>query len=184
MTALQEEWLRAWRFAADAHRGQTLPGSDTTYLVHIGSVAMEVLTAHRVEPFEDPALAVQCALLHDVLEDTPRTDDDLAPWFRPEVVAGVRALTKDASLPKDAAMADSLRRIREQPPEVWAVKLADRITNLDAPPVHWPAGKVARYRVEAGRILAELGVAHTALAARLATKIAAYPPPATPYWTR
>jgi hypothetical protein len=39
----------------------------------------------------------------------------------------VRALTKDASLPTNEAMADSLRRVRLQPPEVWAVKLSDRI---------------------------------------------------------
>jgi (p)ppGpp synthase/HD superfamily hydrolase len=72
-------------------------------------------------------------------------------------------------------MVDSLRRIREQPQEVWAVKLADRIANLDAPPPSWTPEKMAAYRSEAERILADLGAGHPALTKRLEQKIASYP---------
>jgi (p)ppGpp synthase/HD superfamily hydrolase len=176
MSDLAEAWLRAWHFAAQAHQGQKLPGTELPYLVHIGAVAMEVLVAHREAPFADPELAVQCALLHDTVEDTSVTEHDIVTTFGAAVAAGVRALSKDPSLPKPAAMADSLRRIREQPREVWAVKLADRITNLQVPPSHWDGARIAGYRGEAEQILAELGAAHAALAERLARKIAAYPP--------
>jgi (p)ppGpp synthase/HD superfamily hydrolase len=73
-------------------------------------------------------------------------------------------------------MADSLRRIRLQPIEVWAVKLADRIANLAPPPPHWTTAKIAAYRAEAQAILEALGDAHEPLATRLASRIADYPP--------
>lgn len=174
--ALQEAWLSAWRFAARAHAGQTTPGEPFPYLVHLGAVAMEVLVAHQMEPFGRPVMVVQCALLHDTIEDTSTKDEDIAARFGVEVAAGVRALTKDASLPKTDAMADSLRRIRQQPREVWAVKLADRITNLQAPPGPWKPEKIAAYRLEAQQILAALSDGHPALVARLARKIDDYPP--------
>ena len=96
--------------------------------------------------------------------------------FGGDVAAGVRALTKSSTLPKSAAMADSLQRIRTQPVEVWAVKMADRITNLARPPAHWTDEKIAVYRDEARSILDALGAAHEPLVTRLAHRIAAYPP--------
>ena len=118
---------------------------------------------------------MQCALLHDTLEDTTTQEADLAVRFSADVVAGVRALTKDASLAKFDAMADSLRRIQRSR-EVWAVKLANRISNLGPPPSHWTTEKIAGYQEEARTILAALGEAHDPLARRLATRISEYPP--------
>lgn len=176
MVALQDAWLRAWRFAAQVHNAQRYPGTELPYLTHLGAVAMEVLVAHQLAPLFKPELALQCALLHDTLEDTPTTEAELLALFGPEVTAGVAALTKNASLPKDEAMADSLRRIRQQPREVWVVKLADRIANLEGqPPPHWDADRTQAYRREAERILSELGAAHDALAQRLLQKIERYP---------
>ena len=177
--ALQQAWLAAWTFAAHAHRTQKYPGTDLPYLVHIGAVSMEILVAHQQLPFARPVLAVQCALLHDTLEDTPTREEEISSRFGVEVAAGVRALSKDASLTKSAAMADSLERIRAQPVEVWAVKLADRISNLGPPPGHWNAERIARYATEAQMILETLGEAHEPLARRLAERIAQYPPPRT-----
>jgi len=176
MIELQEAWLAAWEFAAQAHRTQTVPGRDLPYLVHLGAVSMEILVAHQRAHFARPALAIQCALLHDTLEDTDTNESELVAAFGTEVVAGVRALTKDASLPKTQAMADSLRRIRMLSVEIWAVKMADRISNLAPPPAHWSAAKIAGYRLEAQSILEALGEAHEPLALRLASRIAAYPP--------
>lgn len=176
MNELQDAWAEAWTFAARAHRAQKLPGHDLPYIVHLGAVSMEILVAHQLLAFARPALAVQCALLHDTLEDTQTQEVELTSRFGVDVAAGVRALTKDASLAKSAAMADSLRRIRNQPAEVWAVKLADRITNLAPPPSHWTDEKIAAYRDEARVILDVLGEAHAPLANRLATRIAEYPP--------
>lgn len=169
---------RAARFAAHAHLGQKIPGGELPYILHPTQVAAEVIGALAVEPAERPDLAVACALLHDVVEDTAVTADQLAADFGPDVAAGVLALSKDPSLPKDQAMADSLRRIRLQPREVWLVKLADRIVNLEPPPHYWKPAKIAAYREEAGRIADALGDASEHLRARLRGRIARYPHPA------
>lgn len=167
---------RAARFAARAHLGQKVPGGELPYLLHVTQVAAEVMGALSVEPADRPDLAVACALLHDVVEDTAVTADEVAAAFGPDVAAGVAALSKDATLPKDQAMADSLRRIRLQPREVWLVKLADRIVNLEPPPHYWKPDKIAAYRREAGTIADALGDASVYLVTRLRGRIDRYPP--------
>jgi (p)ppGpp synthase/HD superfamily hydrolase len=169
-----DRYADALRFAADRHRGQTIPGSELPYIVHVAAVAGEVTAALGHDRFVDPDLAVQCALLHDTIEDTGTTADELAARFGAAVAAGVRALTKDPAVAKPDRMADSLRRIGAQPPEVWIVKLADRITNLEPPPRHWSATKRAAYRDEAGEILRALAGASVYLADRLAARITRY----------
>ena len=47
----------------------------------------------------------------------------------PAIGDGILALSKDKTLDKPLQFADNLRRIRQQPQEVWIVKLADRVTN-------------------------------------------------------
>ncbi len=170
----QDRYLAAYHFAARAHQGQIYPGTELPYSIHLAFVSMEVIAALRDEPGRDGDLAVQCALLHDVIEDTPVGYAEIAAAFGTPVADGVLALTKDESLPHAAQMADSLRRIRRQPPEVWMVKLADRISNLQPPPAYWTAEKVARYRDEAAQIYAALAEASPSLAARLHAKIAGY----------
>ncbi len=44
-----EGYLEALRFAAEAHAGQTVPGTNLPYLLHVTSVAMEVIAALRTE---------------------------------------------------------------------------------------------------------------------------------------
>ncbi len=163
-------YQRALRFAAQAHGDQKMPGSGHPYVVHLSMVCAEVL---RV-PGLDTDLALQCALLHDILEDTATTVDEVLQTFGPDVLTGVQALTKRADLPKDEAMQDSLRRILECPPEVAAVKLADRITNLQPPPSHWSAEKRRAYQDEARLIHRQLASRCPVLGERLAAKIEAY----------
>ena len=170
-----DHYLRAARFAAEAHGGQKLPGGELPYLLHVSFVAAEVMAALATEPVAQPDLALTCALLHDTVEDTAVTVEQVAAEFGPAVAAGVAALSKDPALPKEQAMADSLRRIQEQPREVWMVKLADRISNLERPPQHWKPTKVAAYRAEALVIADALGAASPYLLARLRARIAGYP---------
>jgi (p)ppGpp synthase/HD superfamily hydrolase len=176
MAFSQDEYVRALQFAARAHGAQKTP-TGLPYLAHVASVAMEVIAAVHAEPGRDGDLAVVCALLHDVVEDTPTTLAEVETAFGPRVAAGVAALTKDPALEKPTAMKDSLARVLRQPPEIALVKLGDRITNLAPPPPHWTAANIAYYRDEGQLILDTLGHASPFLAARLAGRLRAYPVP-------
>lgn len=170
----QEHYIKAYRFAAEAHQGQFVPDTEIAYIMHLSLVSMEVIAAVRSESGHDENLALQCALLHDVIEDTPVTYEQVEVTFGSIVAAGVSALTKNKSLDKSVQMSDSLKRIQQQPHEVWMVKLADRITNLQPPPTYWTKDKVAKYQAEATEILNALGEASALLSTRLSGKIEAY----------
>lgn len=170
----QDKYIAALRRAAEAHIGQTITGTEHPYVVHPAQVAMEVMAALTVETVSDPDLAVVCALLHDVIEDTATSFAEIEGEFGRAVASGVSALSKDPALTKTAAMKDSLMRICKEPQEVWMVKLADRISNLMPPPAHWTAARCAEYRDEARLILDALAPASVLLTSRLADKIESY----------
>ncbi len=65
----QETFTNAYRFLAEAHNGQLFLGTELPYIMHISFVSMEVMEALAQEPERDGNLAVQCPLLHDVIED-------------------------------------------------------------------------------------------------------------------
>lgn len=174
----QDVYLKAWDFACLAHRGQTYVGSTPEvcyeYVNHIAAVAMEVLHALSDHPDYDANLAIQCALLHDTLEDTAVTYAELAQQFGQVVADGVEALSKNPVLPKEEQMEDSLWRICQQLPEVWLVKLADRTNNLQYRHPNWSDVKMRDYRSQSYMILETLGIASPALAQRLADHIGRY----------
>jgi (p)ppGpp synthase/HD superfamily hydrolase len=169
-----DRYVDALRFAAERHAAQRVPDSELPYVVHVVAVAAEVIASHAASPIDGLDLAVQCALLHDTIEDTATSYDDVAARFGVAVADGVRALSKDPAIAKPDRMADSLRRIRTQPRAVWIVKLADRTTNMAPPPSYWTTDKRRAYRDEAIVIADALGTASAALDARLRARIAAY----------
>lgn len=172
---IPDAYLKALLFAADAHAGQLITGSRMPYLTHLTAVCMEATTAIREMEHGDLLLTMQCALLHDVLEDTPIIYEELEAAFSQEIARGVLALTKDESLPREAQMADSLQRILLlEVPEIRVVKMADRVINLQPPPASWNAEKCSHYRSEAQFILDQLSGVNHWIEARLAAKIEAY----------
>ena len=144
---------------------------------------MEVIAALEKESNLDGNLAVQSALLHDTIEDTDTIYEQLVETFGIAVADGVNALTKDESigenllkkLKKERQMTDSLERIRQQPREIWMVKMADRIANLQPPPKNWKPEKINRYREETMLLHDRLKEGSEFLAARLFKKINDYP---------
>jgi (p)ppGpp synthase/HD superfamily hydrolase len=179
----QDTYIRAYKFAAEAHKGQIVPGTELPYLMHLSFVAMEVIAALAVEQVDHPDLAVQCALLHDTIEDTDVGYDDVKALFGTDVADGVLALTIDETIGVGLSkferrwmqLEDYLSRIKLQPREIWMVKLADRITNLQPPPEHWTAEMVVRYKKGAELIHRELASASEYLGERLRMKIDGYP---------
>ena len=137
----QEVYAKTYRYATEAHNEQLFSGTNLPFIMHVSLVCMEVIAALGHHAGRDGNLTIQCALLHDVIEDTNITYEQIKEEFGLKVADGVMALTKNESLEKAHRIRDSLNRIREQPPEVWMVKLADRITNLAPPPHSWTREK-------------------------------------------
>jgi (p)ppGpp synthase/HD superfamily hydrolase len=174
-SALNPDTLaKAWRVAAQAHNNQKFPGTDLPYLLHVAQVFTETANVIYIEEFNEPSLALVCAVLHDTVEDTEITQEFLAEQFGSAVAHGVAALSKNSQLPKSQRMPDSLVRIKLQPREVWVVKLADRIVNMQTPPAFWSSEKINSYKQEAHLIWTELGTASPYLARRLSQRIASY----------
>lgn len=170
----QDVYDRAFRYAAYAHQGQKFRDTELPYLVHVTLTCMEVLAVLGEENQHDGNLAVQCALLHDVLEDTAIPYAEIKEKFGTAAADGVLALTKDESLPDSEQMADSLARIQKQPSAVWIVKLGDRISNLSKPPESWTLQKKINYRESAQQIYDALHTASPLMAKRMRERIAAY----------
>jgi (p)ppGpp synthase/HD superfamily hydrolase len=169
-----EKYNRALKFAATCHIHQKYPGSEWPYLLHINDVTMEIARSLFYEENVNADLAIQTALLHDVIEDTGTSFQDVFNNFGQEVADGVLALSKNQNLPKNEQMMDSLNRILLQPKEIQMVKLADRISNLFDVPHYWSQEKIILYQKEAELIHLMLNGASLYLANRLNEKIISY----------
>ncbi len=107
---------KAMKLAYDAHHGQ-VDKTGLPYIFH---------PTHLAEQMTDEYTTV-CALLHDVMEDTPATADDLRrEGFPEEVIEALLLLTHDP----DVDYFDYVRAIKNNP-IAKAVKLADLAHNSD-----------------------------------------------------
>jgi len=168
----------ALAFALKAHKEQKTP-EGLPYSFHICSVANEIIHSLSISKisYDEANIAIACALLHDVNEDTSTivSKDTLELENIDSVIAGVEALTKDETLgTKQEQMKDSLNRLVKQPYCVQMVKLADRITNLAPAPLFWNKTKRQSYVNEAKLILNTLKDSNGYLASKLQYKIDNY----------
>ncbi len=125
-----EKVERAYRFAADYHRDQRRRSGEP-YINHPVEVAL--ILAHDLRMDEDTICA---ALLHDTVEDTPATKDELVERFGQTVadlVDGVTKLTSIQVSSMDAKQAWNLRKMflaMSRDIRVVIIKLADRLHNM------------------------------------------------------
>lgn len=171
---VQDYYQKAIRFAGEAHKDQKLPNSEISYIVHLANVTNEVIYSLQTDKNLNAELAVQSALLHDCIEDTNVTFEQISDKFSPEIAKGVLALTKNESLEKELQLEDSVDRILKEPKEIWIVKMADRITNLQKPPDNWTNEKKRNYQKEAKMIYDKLHTANEYIAERFLRKINEY----------
>ena len=171
---IQDIYFRTLVFAADKHKDHMMKGKDIPYIVHVCGVATEIFVASNYTPLFNLEYAIQVALLHDTLEDTDAEYAEIGKLFGAGVAEAVLALTKFSNLPQEQQMNDSLQRIKKREKEVWAVKLADRITNLQPPPKDWGNEKIIKYKDDAINILNQLAEGNDFLAERLRNRIEEY----------
>ena len=133
---------RAYEFGADAHAGQTRKTGEP-YITHPVAVAQE-LADMRLD-----AQAIEAAILHDVVEDTPVSITDIEEQFGADVallVDGVSKLDQIQFHSRAEAQAESFRKMMLAMIEdirVILVKLADRLHNMQTLGA-MPADKKAR----------------------------------------
>ena len=133
---------QALRFAAEGHRDQVRRGSQVPYIVHPIAVARIVERAG----FDEATVAA--ALLHDVVEDTPITLNDIGMKFSSTtaaIVAGCTEVKHDARgmpIPWEERKQAHLDRLRIKAPiGVRAVILADKLDNLRSIGLDLKAGR-------------------------------------------
>ena len=137
-----ESIMLAYEFGADAHKGQTRKTGEP-YISHPVAVAQE-LADMRLD-----AQAIEAAILHDVVEDTPASITDIEEKFGADVallVDGVSKLDQIEFHSRAEAQAESFRKMMLAMIEdirVILVKLADRLHNMQTLEA-MPADKKAR----------------------------------------
>jgi (p)ppGpp synthase/HD superfamily hydrolase len=98
------------------------------------------------------------ALLHDVIEDTDGTADDITALFGAEVAALVVEVTDDKSLPKAERKARQVRDVAGKSASARRIKLADKAANLaalcDSPPTDWDMTRRRAYLDWAEQVIA------------------------------
>ena len=124
---------RALRFAQKAHAGQRRKGADIPYLIH----PMEVCTIVATMSTDENLMCA--ALLHDTVEDTPVTMEEIAEHFNERIVTLVQSETEDK---RDGISKSETWKIRKEESlavlrdtddlDIKKLWLADKLSNLRA----------------------------------------------------
>ena len=154
----------ALAFAADKHRAQRRKDKEASpYINHPIALADVLVNEGGI----DDMVALAAAVLHDTIEDTQTTYEELQQRFGKEVADVVLEVTDDKSLPK----AERKKRQETHAPHLSQraklVKLADKICNLrdivTNPPADWPLERKQEYYEWAKRVIDGLRGAHAGL---------------------
>lgn len=112
-------------FAKEKHLGMKRKDGITPYYIHIENVVNRL---KNLGITDDDVLSA--AWLHDTIEDTNTTFDDIEQRFGSKVAVLVLALSKDRSLPKTKQDEQYVKQLKESSFEVKLIKLCDISANL------------------------------------------------------
>jgi guanosine-3',5'-bis(diphosphate) 3'-pyrophosphohydrolase len=141
-----QKLTQAINFAAKKHRREKRKGADgEPYINHPLEVLNLLTSVGKIEDFD----VLIAAVLHDTIEDTETTAEEIKKLFGAKVCKMVLELTDDKSLPK----AERKQLQIEHAPGVSfgakQIKLADKISNirdiLENPPDGWSFERRAEY---------------------------------------
>jgi guanosine-3',5'-bis(diphosphate) 3'-pyrophosphohydrolase len=138
--------MRATLFAAEKHRGQRRKdAAETPYINHPIMVVNVLTNVGRIADIE----TLQAGMLHDTIEDTDTTADELEEHFGYEVRSLVLELTDDKDLEKHERKRLQIEHAPHMSPRAKCIKIADKIANLTdllhAPPATWPEERMRQY---------------------------------------
>jgi len=158
--------LKAVAFAADKHRTQRRKDADASpYINH--PIALANVLAN--EGGVTDVVVLSAAVLHDTIEDTNTTAEELTAIFGPKITATVLDVTDDKSLDKHDRKQRQIEHAPHISKEAKLVKLADKICNLRdilaAPPADWSPERKQGYFDWAAKVVAGVRGVHPELEA-------------------
>lgn len=161
-------YIKAVDFAARAHALQTRKNSaKTPYVNHVIGVSYLLSSIGGITD-ENVLIA---ALLHDTVEDTAISIEDIEREFGTHIAVIVAEVTDDKSLPKAERKRLQIVNAPHKSPEAKLVKLADKLYNLRdmvaETPQGWGAARVQGYFVWAHAVIAGLRGTNASLEAAL-----------------
>ena len=138
--------LRAAAFAANKHKDQRRKDAKRRpYINHPIALVQVLCNEAGVEDAEVLAAAV----LHDTIEDTKTTEDELTAAFGSVIASTVAEVTDNKLLAKQTRKELQVQHAPCLSERAKLVKLADKICNLrdvlEAPPSHWPMERRRAY---------------------------------------
>lgn len=157
-------FVKAVAFAADKHRNQRRKDAEASpYINHPIALANVLANEGGVAD-----VTVLCAaVLHDTIEDTETTSEELQAIFGPKVAAAVMEVTDDKSVEKSLRKQKQVEHAPHISTEGKLVKLADKISNLRdilaSPPADWSAERKQTYFEWAAQVVAGLRGVHPGL---------------------
>ncbi|MCX6067383.1 MAG: HD domain-containing protein [Chloroflexi bacterium] len=156
--------LKAIHFSAFKHRDQRRKDqSRSPYINHPITLAETLWTIGGVR---DEATLI-AAILHDTIEDTETTPDEIREKFGEEVLSLVLEVTDDKSLPKATRKRLQIEHAAHISPKAKLIKLADKISNLNdllySPPHSWTFTRKQKYLLWTKQVIDGLRGANSAL---------------------
>ncbi|MBF9060307.1 HD domain-containing protein [Rhodobacterales bacterium HKCCSP123] len=149
-----ERIARAAKLAEERHRGQVRKGPEALpYVTHCEEVARLVETHGGDED------AIAAAWLHDIVEDTDTTLEEVEALFGRSVADIVAEVTDDPALDKQAARAEQVRSAPTKSPSAALVKAADQTSNMLSiitTPPYWSRQRAYDYIAKARAVVAGL----------------------------
>ena len=138
--------LKAAHFAAQKHKDQRRKDKEVSpYINHPISVAKII---SEIGNIEDPEV-LAAALLHDTIEDTETTVDELIDNFGERVCSLVQEVTDDKNLPKMERKQRQIEHAKEISEGAALIKLGDKISNVmditNTPPTDWDSARRLEY---------------------------------------
>jgi len=132
------DFVRALAFASRKHSQQRRKDADASPYINHPIALVSILAVEAGINDRDTLCA---ALLHDTIEDTNTTVEELVEAFGGPVASLVQEVTDDKQLPKAERKLRQVEHAAHLSPKARAVKLGDKIVNLrdvaDSPPIKW-----------------------------------------------
>ena len=161
---MTKQLITALAFAADKHKNQRRKDADASpYINHPIALANLLLNEAGVE---DQRVLI-AAILHDTIEDTDTTEQELVRHFGKDVADIVLEVTDDKALPKAERKRLQIEHAAHISRRAKLVKLADKICNLRditaSPPADWSVDRKREYFDWAKSVVDELRGVHPGL---------------------